>query len=643
MALPMLIPNGVALAAVPGLTAAQIKTLSDSWITTAQELVAVAEGHASVRATMARVLGVNTAGMDGIIQAARQAIPSARAPGIGLPPEVVVAEYGRGAILEEPPEEMERRAQLPPYAPPGVRAILPESVSHLNQLPSVRNQGGRGTCVAHAVLAVREHLEIAAGSPDDINLSEQFVYWWCKQHDGIPTAPGTYLSTGMRCLQEVGAPLETLWPYVSTQTNNEGQGPPPPAAANGDAAFHTLRTIEFNRADITGIKTCLYQGHVVAFAIPVFESWYYSASTQRWGKITLPLSGELSDGGHAIALVGYQDDPDAPGGGYFLVRNSWQPWAMEAVWQPGYGYLPYGYITRYAQGVFSAERVTEADVFIRDDASDRGVRPLGQPTWNSPDIWLRRSPDGGNDCQAPLAGQANGLYVRVSNDGPAYAYGVQLELFAAALTPCVQTNDWQKIGEATVTRAPSLDAASASEAVCAPVAWTPAATDQTIALQGVALQARLSGADEPAWNPVADKKIGQRNLGFLSLAPGQAGEIAFTLSSGPENLGGITFQLERGDLPEEAQFGPAGLAPAAAGREDGGAAPAASGFLDDVVKGAITGAIMLLAGEQRRVNVPITLPATAQPGARYTVAIVQLQDGDTRGRLNVQVEVVPAA
>ena len=36
-------------------------------------------------------------------------------------------------------------------------------------------------------------------------------------------------------------------------------------------------------------------------------------------------------GGHAMCMVGYQDDADVPGGGYFLVRNSWgTAWARKA-------------------------------------------------------------------------------------------------------------------------------------------------------------------------------------------------------------------------------------------------------------------------------------------------------------------------
>ena len=113
-----------------------------------------------------------------------------------------------------------------------------------------------------------------------------------------------------------------------------------------------------------------------------------------------------------MALVGYQDDPEAPGGGYFLVRNSWQPWSWDGVWQEGYGYISYAYISRHATAVFSGYRITGNGLYLRDHAAEVGPRSAATLTWNSPDIWLRQGTDGGVDPQPPLAGQPNAIYVR---------------------------------------------------------------------------------------------------------------------------------------------------------------------------------------------------------------------------------------
>jgi hypothetical protein len=498
---PNLIPDGVPLTNVPGLTAGQVKTLSDAWIATAQELVALVNCPDVVREPLARALGVDAAGLDRIGQAAQAVIPATRdLRSVQLGLDAAAADYGKGALLDEPDEVLAGRLLLPPYEPAGARALLPTSVSLLDQLPPLRDQGGRGTCVAHSVVAVREQLELAAGGPEHLNLSEQFVYWWCKEHDSIPHIAGTYVSVGMRCLSQMGAPLEQTWPYVSYgQAGNEGQGPAPAAAENGERAFRTLRTQELNRTDIAGIKTCLNEGRAVAFSVPVFDSWYYSGATRRWGKITLPIGSEGPDGGHAMALVGYQDDPSAAGGGYFLVRNSWQPWAYDGAWREGYGYIPYAYISRHASAVFSAVRVTGADVYLRDGVADKGLRPLAAATRDSPDLWLRQTDDGGAEHQPPLPGQPNALYARVHNRGPAYAYAVRVSFYVAPPAPAA----WQRVGRVVA------DWVAPGEAVLGPVLWTPPAD------RPYALQARLDSAGDPlgdVLDPAATNNVAERRL-----------------------------------------------------------------------------------------------------------------------------------
>ncbi len=70
---------------------------------------------------------------------------------------------------------------------------------------------------------------------------------------------------------------------------------------------------------------------------------------RKYGNITLPVAGEVPDRvGHAVALVGFQDDDDFAGGGYFIVRNSWNHhWGAESPFGSGYGTLPYRYIERF--------------------------------------------------------------------------------------------------------------------------------------------------------------------------------------------------------------------------------------------------------------------------------------------------------
>jgi len=631
---PELIPQGVPLSEAPGFTEAQVKTLADAWIGTAQEFVALAKTPQPTRDLLVSALGVDQAELAHLVQAAQDVIPPTRdVRSVRLELEAAAVDYGLGALLDEPPEVLAGRLALPAYEPPGGRFVLPASVSHLDVLPPVRNQGSRGTCVAHAVLSVREQLEMTAGSSADIDLSEQFIYWWCKEHDGIPTVSGTYVAVGMRCLEELGAPLEDTWRYVSYERGDQGQGPPPPAAENGDPGLKTLRTLPLNRTDITGIKTCIAEGRVVAFSIPVFDSWYDSAATRRWGKITPPLPRERPDGGHAMALVGYQDDPAAPGGGYFLVRNSWQPWSYDGVWQEGYGYIPYAYISQHATAVFSADRLVGADLALRDSAADTGARPAASLAWNSPDIWLRRAADGGATHQAAVAGQPNALYGRVRNSGPAYAYDVRLELFAAPLAPYIQPTDWQSIARKRV------DGLAPGEHIVGPLIWTPAAAGP------YAYQARLSSAEDPLPaqpDPATTNNVASRHSWPVDLAPGASANVTFPVVGAAASLGLASLQVDRAGLPPEVSVSALKLEqiPWGAPGAPPTRGPVDEALLDAAVHGALTGGMILGAGQRYRASLTITLPPGAQPGARHTLVISQLQGETVVGSLTVEVNVV---
>lgn|GEM_PF-1433343 len=230
---------------------------------------------------------------------------------------------------------------------------LPHAIRLVDRMQPVRDQGERGTCVAFASVALREFL---LQQPED--LSEQFLYWACKELDGFPGA-GTYIHTAMSVLAEYGVCRETDWPYNPKQTANEGQGPPPHGARDAAKAYRlaSARTVE------PGLV--LHYKHVLAgeggkggmpvtFGVLVFNSWYMSRETHRTGKITLPLPGEEPVGGHAMCVVGYVDDDTVPGGGYFIVRNSWgAKWAAESPEAAGHALMPYEYVERFAMEAFT--------------------------------------------------------------------------------------------------------------------------------------------------------------------------------------------------------------------------------------------------------------------------------------------------
>lgn len=216
-------------------------------------------------------------------------------------------------------------------------AELPRSVSLVRNLPPIRDQRHRGTCVAFATLSALE-------TPAD-DFSEQFVYALCKQRDGVPDVEGTWLGTAYPILRDVGVCFEKTWPYVTEPiAGNEGQNPPP-AAAMHEASSHRRSFISLTPTDVQELKAALAAGFVISFSIPAYASWARNREVFRSGRIVMPLRGEQTPFGHAMALVGYQDEAFEPGGGRFLLRNSWgKKWGEKCPFGAGYGTIPYQFI-----------------------------------------------------------------------------------------------------------------------------------------------------------------------------------------------------------------------------------------------------------------------------------------------------------
>lgn len=215
------------------------------------------------------------------------------------------------------------------------------TVNLIPRLGPIRNQGLRGTCVAQALCALREYHAtvdecLPVGSRD---YSPQFLFWWCKEHDGWPNLDGTYAKTACAALVQDGVCLEPEWPYNKLPGSTVGQGPAPSEAVVS-ARSHRMASLKMlsNPRDDAAIRLALDAGRVVAVCVQTYSFWS-DAEICRSGQISLPL-GEDPAGGHAVLLVGYDPAEES-----FIFRNSWDlTWAYESRYGPGYGALPYQYI-----------------------------------------------------------------------------------------------------------------------------------------------------------------------------------------------------------------------------------------------------------------------------------------------------------
>ncbi len=332
--------QGTPLNTIPGFPEDATGRLAGLWITTAEELVGTAVNGAGPQ-SLAEYLGLSLEDTNRLIQQAVAALP----PGVSFAPGDV-DPHGLGA-LDEPADE-EHRGPVS-FAP------LPGQVDLHAQMPPVRNQGQRGTCVSFATTAVHEYL-LGQRYPQD-SLSEQYLYWDCKRNDLYPGA-GTFIHVAMNCLARDGQCTETAWPYNPNPVNgNEGQDPPPPAAISGAGSYRITGTSKLPARSVQDLKTCLAQNSPIAFAVPVFTYWF-TEPLRSSGDIRMPLQGDKQEGGHAMCMVGYSDDPTVPGGGYFIIRNSWGTgWAGKSAVAAGYARLPYAYMEQYASAAHSAQIV----------------------------------------------------------------------------------------------------------------------------------------------------------------------------------------------------------------------------------------------------------------------------------------------
>jgi Papain family cysteine protease len=235
-------------------------------------------------------------------------------------------------------------------------ASLPSSVNLISQLPNpVRNQGGRQTCVAHSTLVAYEHyLKIAASK--SLDLSEQFFYFAAVQRDGLSHNPdsGTTLTAGADGLEQAGVCEESVWPYNPTEIpGNAGQGPPPGPAASAAAQLKPSKVIRISATAVDDYKRVVASGRCTSFGVPIYGSFWNNPAAVATGRIKY-FPGEQPIGGHAMCIVGYEDDASDPalGGGRFIIRNSHgTAFGASSPFGPGHGTLAYSYIAKMAMDI----------------------------------------------------------------------------------------------------------------------------------------------------------------------------------------------------------------------------------------------------------------------------------------------------
>jgi len=320
-------------------------TLGSLGIEDAEQLLAIA-AIPEVREELQLALSVKDQDFQSLLDRVQAALPAERATLVSAPSPT---EFGLGVLV--PTAEMMAAAEAS-AAEVAVEAVaLPSTVNLIPYMSPIRNQASRGTCVSFALTALNEYILRRRGLIRD--LSEQHLYYEIKLIDGASSSCGTWQVKAVNALQNRGACREVTWPYnPNPPCNNHGMRP---AQARPDGLNYRLATLVVSPRNVLAYKTHMSRQRPVTLSIPVYNSWHQSAETRRSGRITMRIGNEPAVGGHAVCLVGYQDTPSSPGGGYFIVRNSWHTtWAYQSPYGAGYGTIPYQYIANEGWEAFTA-------------------------------------------------------------------------------------------------------------------------------------------------------------------------------------------------------------------------------------------------------------------------------------------------
>ena len=202
------------------------------------------------------------------------------------------------------------------------KGTLPVSVDWRSKCPPIYNQETLGSCTSNAIIGCVQYTDPTFYG------SRLFHYYNERIKDGtVNIDAGSTISRGIEILKNMGVCSENLWPYDIDKYKER-----PTDECYQKALLH--KAISSDRVEHTehSIKSCLADGYLIAFGVDVYESF----QNAKKGNIPYPeVKTEKLLGGHAIVLVGYDDEKQ-----YYIFRNSWgTSWG-----EKGYGYIPYKFI-----------------------------------------------------------------------------------------------------------------------------------------------------------------------------------------------------------------------------------------------------------------------------------------------------------
>ena len=244
------------------------------------------------------------------------------------------------------------------------------------QMPPVRNQGSRGTCAMFATAGhmdylngVKAGLPIKSSSPQQMNWLYNVVVKSKTEPESLWSDQGTISTMFYPVLRlEGNREVSADAPYIPPQQGYIAEADAPYNAKQEDqgAGSDFAQMASFNLGEATAAKiaagqrltaqgayyfrvknddesfeAALLGGNPIQVGFPVYGKDWYDLDDPHIAEFN---DSKDNEGYHATLIVGYQRDGAAPGGGWYIVRNSWgEDWG-----ENGHCYVSYAMARKYA-------------------------------------------------------------------------------------------------------------------------------------------------------------------------------------------------------------------------------------------------------------------------------------------------------
>ena len=172
---------------------------------------------------------------------------------------------------------------------------------------------------------------LLANGQADFAASRLFIYYNERVLENtVKYDAGAELRDGLKVVNKLGVCHESKWVYNVAKFKNK-----PTAACFKEALTHVATAYQAVAQDLPSLKGCLAGGKPFVIGFTVYDA-FEGDEVAKTGVLNMPAPTEKTLGGHAVKVVGYDDNKQ-----HFIVANSWGTgWGDK-----GYFYMPYAYLS----------------------------------------------------------------------------------------------------------------------------------------------------------------------------------------------------------------------------------------------------------------------------------------------------------